>query len=58
LLTDATDVVGFYSMPRRDETQVTVDDKIKKFLAKGTAPIYIGFGSIVIKKPEKLTGRF
>jgi hypothetical protein len=49
--------VGFYNMPSKQDIDVKVDDTLREFLSKGKAPIYIGFGSIVVKKPEELTSR-
>lgn len=51
-----TDVVGFYSL-KSDTSRVKPDAELVKFLAAGPAPIYVGFGSVVIEKPELLTSR-
>lgn len=47
------DVVGFFSMP--NDTFYKPDPALAKFLAAGPPPIYIGFGSVVVKDPLKLT---
>jgi len=54
------DIVGFYSMPPDPSSfkEPKVDQAILDFLSKGEPPIYVGFGSIVVKDPEGLTSRF
>jgi hypothetical protein len=47
------DVVGFLTMPTT--VSYTPDAALSKFLATGPPPIYIGFGSIVVKDPDALT---
>ncbi|TQV90735.1 UDP-glucose,sterol transferase [Cordyceps javanica] len=46
-------ITGFSFLPLA--SSYTPPDDLKAFLAAGPAPIYIGFGSIVVKKPEELT---
>ncbi|KAF2002598.1 glycosyltransferase family 1 protein [Amniculicola lignicola CBS 123094] len=46
------DVCGFFF---RDPPQYNPPEDIDKFLREGSAPVYIGFGSIVIDDPEKMT---
>lgn len=46
------DVCGFFF---RSPLEYNPDRELAEFLAKGPPPIYIGFGSIVIDEPEKLT---
>ncbi|BEI85719.1 hypothetical protein CcaverHIS002_0600060 [Cutaneotrichosporon cavernicola] len=50
---DNIDVVGFLTMPTT--VSYTPDEKLRAFLAEGPPPIYIGFGSIVVKNPDALT---
>lgn len=47
------DVVGFFTMPTA--TSYTPDAALAKFLDAGLAPVYIGFGSIVVSDPDALT---
>jgi len=47
-----TDVCGFFF---RDAPKYQPESALEQFLASGPPPIYIGFGSIVIDDPEKLT---
>lgn len=47
-----TDVCGFFF---RDPPNFTPAPPLQKFLEDGPPPIYIGFGSIVIDDPAKLT---
>ncbi|KLT46416.1 UDP-Glycosyltransferase/glycogen phosphorylase [Cutaneotrichosporon oleaginosum] len=47
------DVVGFLTMPTT--ISYTPDKALCAFLAAGLPPIYIGFGSIVVKDPDALT---
>lgn len=51
--TNHIDVVGFYFLDLASEYQPP--ENIKKFLAEGEPPVYIGFGSIVIDDPKDLT---
>ncbi|KAI9642619.1 hypothetical protein NHQ30_009424 [Ciborinia camelliae] len=46
------DVCGFFF---RDEPSYDPDPRIAGFLEAGETPIYIGFGSIVMENPEKMT---
>jgi UDP:flavonoid glycosyltransferase YjiC (YdhE family) len=46
------DVCGFFF---RDMPSYKPNADLEQFLSCGPAPIYIGFGSIVIDDPEKLT---
>ncbi|KPM42464.1 Sterol 3-beta-glucosyltransferase UGT80B1 [Neonectria ditissima] len=46
------DVCGFFF---REPPSYTPPDDLAAFLAKGFAPVYIGFGSVVIDDPEKVT---
>ncbi|KAF4949920.1 hypothetical protein FSARC_13341 [Fusarium sarcochroum] len=46
------DVCGFFF---RDMPSYNPEAELEKFLSSGPAPVYIGFGSIVIDDPEKLT---
>ncbi|KAG8423021.1 hypothetical protein J3459_009819 [Metarhizium acridum] len=46
------DVCGFFF---RDEPTYTPPGDLEKFLRNGPRPVYIGFGSIVVEDPEKLT---
>ncbi|KAH8743768.1 hypothetical protein F5883DRAFT_722523 [Diaporthe sp. PMI_573] len=46
------DVCGFFF---REEPQYSPPPEIANFLKGGPAPIYVGFGSIVIDDPERLT---
>ncbi|KAH6612397.1 UDP-glucose,sterol transferase [Boeremia exigua] len=46
------DVCGFFF---RDPPLYTPDSELQKFLDNGSAPIYIGFGSIVLENPDELT---
>ncbi|GMK53538.1 hypothetical protein CspeluHIS016_0101240 [Cutaneotrichosporon spelunceum] len=50
---DNMDVVGFYTMD--SDTRFTPDAALAKFLAAGEPPVYFGFGSVVIDKPDQLT---
>jgi hypothetical protein len=47
------DVVGFFHLNLAQS--YTPPDDLLEFLRKGTKPIYIGFGSIVVDNPEQLT---
>lgn len=51
-LTMGIDVCGFFF---RDAPKYTPEPDLDQFLRDGPAPIYIGFGSIVIDDPDKLT---
>lgn len=46
-------ITGFSFLPLADT--YTPPDDLTAFLAAGPPPIYIGFGSIVVEKPEELT---
>lgn len=46
------DVCGFFF---REEKPYTPDRELDAFLCAGPKPIYIGFGSIVMENPEKMT---
>jgi UDP:flavonoid glycosyltransferase YjiC (YdhE family) len=46
------DVCGFFF---RDEPKYTPPGDIDRFLRDGPPPVYIGFGSIVIEEPAKVT---
>jgi hypothetical protein len=46
------DVCGFFM---RDEPQYTPPADLDAFLASGPPPLYVGFGSIVIENPQRLT---
>ncbi|CRK44901.1 hypothetical protein BN1723_006357 [Verticillium longisporum] len=46
------DVCGFFF---RDAPQYTPEPELDHFLRSGPAPVYIGFGSIVIDDPDRLT---
>lgn len=50
--TDHPDVCGFFF---RDAPKYEPEPELANFLRNGTAPVYIGFGSIVIDDPHKLT---
>lgn len=47
------DVCGFSTLPH--ESNYQPPDDLAKFLESGPPPIYIGFGSIVVDNPGKLT---
>lgn len=51
--TDNIDVCGFGFLP--SETSYTPPKEIDTFLEAGPKPIYVGFGSIVVDDPVKLT---
>lgn len=51
-LTLISDVCGFFF---REEPQYAPPPELEKFLDEGPPPIYVGFGSIVIDDPERLT---
>ncbi|KAH6643326.1 glycosyltransferase family 28 domain-containing protein [Truncatella angustata] len=46
------DVCGFFM---RDEPQYIAPPDLKVFLATGSPPLYVGFGSIVLDDPKRLT---
>eukprot|EP00899_Mesostigma_viride_P004689 jgi/Mesvir1/14220/Mv09670-RA.1 len=48
------DVVGFYFLEGISKAYTPPQD-LANFLAAGPPPIYIGFGSLVVPNPEKLT---
>lgn len=39
----------------RDTPDYSPDPELKEFMQRGPPPIYIGFGSIVVDDPDKLT---
>ncbi|CAK9780585.1 UDP-Glycosyltransferase/glycogen phosphorylase [Cutaneotrichosporon oleaginosum] len=47
------DVVGFYTMD--SDTEYSPDAALAAFLAAGEPPVYFGFGSVVVDKPDQLT---
>ncbi|KAI9097094.1 UDP-Glycosyltransferase/glycogen phosphorylase [Phlyctochytrium arcticum] len=47
------DIAGFFFLDLA--TSYKPSDELAKFLAAGPPPIYIGFGSIVVDSPDKLT---
>lgn len=47
------DISGFFFLDMA--TQYTPPNDLATFLAAGQPPVYIGFGSIVVKDPESLT---
>jgi hypothetical protein len=47
-----TDVCGFFF---RDPPEYSPPSELEEFLKDGPAPIYIGFGSIVMDNPENMT---
>ncbi|KAG8809795.1 hypothetical protein FRC19_004968, partial [Serendipita sp. 401] len=47
------DVVGFYFLDLANDYKPPQD--LAEFLAAGPPPIYIGFGSVVVQDPEKMT---
>ena len=49
------DVVGFWTLSGSGDTNYTPPKELTDFLANGEAPIYIGFGSIVVDDPDELT---
>lgn len=48
------DISGFYFLDSEDGFIPPSD--LAEFLGRGEAPVYIGFGSVVIPDPEKVTG--
>lgn len=50
---DNIDVCGFSFL--MSESSYTPPQEIASFLEAGPKPIYIGFGSIVVDNPDKLT---
>ncbi|KAF7538095.1 hypothetical protein G7054_g3267 [Neopestalotiopsis clavispora] len=46
------DVCGFFF---RDAPRYNPPDQLDRFLRQGPPPVYIGFGSIVIDKPDEMT---
>lgn len=48
------DISGFYFLD--SEEGFTPPSDLAEFLGEGRAPVYIGFGSVVIPDPEKMTG--
>lgn len=49
------DVVGFLFLEERSEQRYQPTPALAAFLADGPPPVYIGFGSMVAKDPQKLT---
>lgn len=49
------DISGFYFLDGEDAYVPPTD--LAAFLADGAAPVYIGFGSVVIQDPEQMTGK-
>lgn len=49
------DISGFYFLDGEDSFVPPAD--LAKFLQRGAAPVYIGFGSVVIPDPEAVTGK-
>lgn len=47
-----TDVSGFFF---REAPKYTPPDDLARFLAAGPPPVYIGFGSIVLDDPDRVT---
>ncbi|THU98408.1 glycosyltransferase family 1 protein [Dendrothele bispora CBS 962.96] len=47
------DVVGFYFLDLA--TDYTPPEDLARFLAAGEPPVYIGFGSVPVEDPEKMT---
>lgn len=52
LLTLPVDICGFFF---RNAPSYSPDEELVRFLQNGPTPIYVGFGSIVIEDPEKMT---
>ncbi|EAW15294.1 putative UDP-glucose,sterol transferase [Aspergillus clavatus NRRL 1] len=50
---DNIDVCGFSMLPR--PPNYSPEEELVKFLDRGPPPIYVGFGSIVVDNPTKLT---
>jgi UDP:flavonoid glycosyltransferase YjiC (YdhE family) len=48
------EISGFYFLDGEDGYQPPAD--LARFLTDGPAPVYIGFGSVVISDPEAVTG--
>ena len=57
MLTIGSDITGFYFLPP-PETEFKPSESLAKYLESGPPPIYIGFGSVVVKHPAKMTGEF
>lgn len=47
-----TDICGFFF---RDTPSYSPPTELSDFLQRGSPPVYIGFGSIVVDDPQKLT---
>jgi len=47
-------ISGFFFLSS-DKSKYTPTDKLQSFLSNGSTPIYIGFGSIVVDDPTKMT---
>ncbi|KAL6757984.1 sterol 3-beta-glucosyltransferase [Haematococcus lacustris] len=52
------EVVGFVNVELHKLTSYTPPDELKAFLDSGPPPVYIGFGSLVVDDPDKLTDQF
>ena len=48
------DITGFLFL---ESKSYSPPDDLAEFLESGKAPIYIGFGSIVVEDPVRLTGK-
>lgn len=48
-----TDISGFYFY--EGDVDFTPPDDLAAFLKEGDAPVYIGFGSVVVEDPEAMT---
>lgn len=51
--TNLADISGFYFF--ESESDFKPDDDLAAFLASGDAPVYIGFGSVVVEDPTAMT---
>eukprot|EP00743_Colponemidia_sp_Colp-15_P005351 GILK01005753.1.p1 GENE.GILK01005753.1~~GILK01005753.1.p1 ORF type:complete len:881 (-),score=93.45 GILK01005753.1:73-2670(-) len=49
------DVSGFWFLDEAKSTEWQPPPDLKEFLEKGEPPVFIGFGSIVVADPDKLT---
>ncbi|KAI8799411.1 hypothetical protein BJ742DRAFT_687216, partial [Cladochytrium replicatum] len=49
------DICGFFFLDEANQNNYTPPDDLARFLRNGEKPVYIGFGSIVIDDPDKLT---
>ncbi|KNC75186.1 hypothetical protein SARC_12283, partial [Sphaeroforma arctica JP610] len=48
-------VVGFWFYDSKTKSDYEPEPKLKKFLAENKKPVFIGFGSIVVNDPDRLT---